>query len=117
MRLLPATLTALSVISTVHAQVALPPFPYQPPSADQGAKPTTSATTPNPQWSTLLGDLLYFYEAQRSGHLPSTKRTSWRNDSAVQDGQDVNLDLTGGYYDAGGMCMLIRTDVILLTSL
>jgi hypothetical protein len=53
--------------------------------------------------STMLGNLLYFYEAQRSGHLPSTKRTSWRNDSAVQDGQDVNLDLTGGYYDAGGM--------------
>ncbi|KZV77202.1 glycoside hydrolase family 9 protein, partial [Peniophora sp. CONT] len=51
---------------------------------------------PNPQWSNLLGDLLYFYEAQRSGTLPSTNRVSWRNSSAIQDG-----DLAGGYYDAG----------------
>jgi endoglucanase len=52
----------------------------------------------------LLGDLLFFYDAQRSGKLPASNRVSWRNDSALDDGQDVNLDLTGGYYDAGGMC-------------
>lgn len=25
----------------------------------------------------------------------------WRNDSALKDGFDNNIDLTGGYYDAG----------------
>ena len=59
-----------------------------------------------------------FYEAQRSGELPEDNRTPWRKDSATRDG-DVNkdgdfndvvkiggnlvpeIDLTGGYYDAG----------------
>lgn len=42
-----------------------------------------------------------FYEAQRSGVLPADQRVNWRFDSAVDDGQDVGLDLSGGYYDAG----------------
>ena len=33
--------------------------------------------------------------------MPSANRVSWRNDSCINDGQDVNLDLSGGYYDAG----------------
>ena len=44
-----------------------------------------------------------FYEAQRSGPLPSNNRIPWRGDSALGDGQDNGLDLTGGWYD--GMCM------------
>ncbi|KAA1466260.1 glycoside hydrolase family 9 protein [Dentipellis sp. KUC8613] len=86
---------------SVLGQVSLPNPPILPPDAESGAQPSSSSSTPNPQWSTLLGNLLYFYEAQRSGRLPSSKRVSWRNDSAVNDGQDVNLDLSGGYYDAG----------------
>ena len=42
---------------------------------------------------------LLFYEAQRSGPLPSNMRIDWRKDSALNDGSDVGLDLTGGYYD------------------
>ena len=42
---------------------------------------------------------LLFYEAQRSGKLPADQRVKWRKDSALDDGKDVNLDLTGGYYD------------------
>ena len=42
-----------------------------------------------------------FYEAQRSGDLPTSNRVSWRGDSALNDGADVGRDLTGGYYDAG----------------
>ncbi|KAA0200411.1 Glycosyl Hydrolase 9 [Hyalella azteca] len=42
-----------------------------------------------------------FYEAQRSGDLPSSQRVTWRQDSALNDGQDVGVDLAGGYYDAG----------------
>ncbi|HBB33561.1 MAG TPA: hypothetical protein DC064_17615 [Cyanobacteria bacterium UBA9273] len=44
---------------------------------------------------------IIFYEAQRSGDLPSTNRIPWRGDSALRDGADVGRDLSGGYYDAG----------------
>ncbi|KAG0610602.1 hypothetical protein M758_7G078000 [Ceratodon purpureus] len=50
--------------------------------------------------SALEKSLLYF-EAQRSGKLPSDQRVSWRGDSALNDGQEQGIDLTGGYYDAG----------------
>ena len=43
----------------------------------------------------------FFYEAQRSGPLPVTKRVLWRGDSGLADGADVGHDLTGGWYDAG----------------
>ncbi len=87
----------------VRAQLSMPSPPFLPPPASSGAQPSTQGSVPNPQWSTLLGNLLYFYEAQRSGRLPITNRVSWRNDSAVNDGSDVGLDLSGGYYDAGGI--------------
>ncbi len=44
---------------------------------------------------------LWFYEAQQSGDLPAWNRVSWRGDSGLNDGKDVGLDLTGGWYDAG----------------
>ncbi|MGA6161869.1 glycoside hydrolase family 9 protein [Amycolatopsis magusensis] len=44
---------------------------------------------------------ILFYDAQRSGALGSGNRVNWRGDSALADGQDVGLDLTGGFYDAG----------------
>ncbi len=90
-------------ISSVFAQLPLPQSPFLPPNASFGAVPSNDGPTPNPHWSTILGNLLWFYEAQRSGSLPSTNRVSWRNDSALDDGKDIGLDLTGGYYDAGGM--------------
>ncbi|MGB3614102.1 MAG: glycoside hydrolase family 9 protein, partial [Elainellaceae cyanobacterium] len=44
---------------------------------------------------------LLFYDAQRSGPLPDDSRIEWRGDSALADGADVGVDLSGGYYDAG----------------
>ncbi len=44
---------------------------------------------------------LLFYELQRSGELPPVTRCNWRGDSAMDDGKDVGLDLTGGWFDAG----------------
>ncbi|NEZ58644.1 glycoside hydrolase family 9 protein [Adonisia turfae] len=44
---------------------------------------------------------LLFIEAQRSGDLPKENRIAWRDDSALNDGADVGVDLSGGYYDAG----------------
>jgi endoglucanase len=93
-------------LTPVFAQLPLPNPPFLPPNTSVGAQPS-SGGSPNPQWSTLLGNLLYFYEAQRSGKLPSTKRVWWRNDSALNDGQDNGLDLSGGYYDAGGKSYIL----------
>jgi len=42
-----------------------------------------------------------FYEAQRSGKLPSNNRVPWRKDSAVNDVGENGEDLSGGWYDAG----------------
>ncbi|XP_010503056.1 PREDICTED: endoglucanase 16-like [Camelina sativa] len=44
---------------------------------------------------------LIFLEAQRSGKLPTNNRVPWRGDSALDDGKLCNVDLSGGYYDAG----------------
>ncbi|XP_027359561.1 endoglucanase 13-like [Abrus precatorius] len=44
---------------------------------------------------------LLFFEGQRSGKLPPNQRVNWRGDSGLTDGHDANIDLTGGYYDAG----------------
>jgi len=44
---------------------------------------------------------IIFYEFQRSGKLPADKRDNWRGDSGMNDGKDQNVDLTGGWYDAG----------------
>ncbi len=49
----------------------------------------------------VLQKSLYFYEAQQSGELSAENRVEWRGPSALDDGLDVSLDLTGGWYDAG----------------
>ena len=48
-----------------------------------------------------LSKSILFYAAQRSGDLPDNNPVTWRKDSALNDGQDVGRDLSGGYYDAG----------------
>ena len=85
------------------AQLPLPDQPWTPPNATTGTE-SSNGTSPNSQWTTLLGNLLYFYDEQRSGNLSSHNRVSWRNSSALADGKDAGLDLSGGYYDAGGAC-------------
>ncbi|MBY9007667.1 MAG: glycoside hydrolase family 9 protein [Candidatus Lokiarchaeota archaeon] len=44
---------------------------------------------------------VYFYMQQRSGVLPDDNPVIWRGDSALNDGEDWGVNLTGGYYDAG----------------
>ncbi|KAL2609249.1 hypothetical protein R1flu_027822 [Riccia fluitans] len=48
-----------------------------------------------------LSKSLLFLQAQRSGKLPEDQKVTWRGDSALEDGKLANVDLTGGYYDAG----------------
>ncbi|XP_042059765.1 endoglucanase 19-like [Salvia splendens] len=48
-----------------------------------------------------LAKSILYYEGQRSGKLPATQRVTWRKDSAICDGRDKGVDLSGGCYDAG----------------
>ena len=50
-------------------------------------------------YKTVLRDSLLFYEAQRSGKLPTDRKVTWRKDSALNDKGQKGEDLTGGYYD------------------
>ncbi|KAM7475070.1 hypothetical protein LguiB_022313 [Lonicera macranthoides] len=48
-----------------------------------------------------LSKSIIFFEGQRSGFLPQDQKISWRANSGLGDGSTMNVDLTGGYYDAG----------------
>jgi endoglucanase len=52
-------------------------------------------------YAEVLQKSMWFYEAQRSGELPADNRVEWRGASAIKDGSDVGVDLSGGWYDAG----------------
>lgn len=64
--------------------------------SDPGLSPFDSA-----DYSQALNLSMQFYYVQYSGDLPSNFPITWRGDSALNDGQDVGRDLTGGWYDAG----------------
>lgn len=53
--------------------------------------------------SELVGKGWLFYEAQRSGKLPTDNQIPWRGDSFLDDGSShvPPLDLEGGWHDAG----------------
>ncbi|OXM75699.1 endoglucanase [Cryptococcus neoformans Bt63] len=94
-------LALVSLSSLTRAQLTPSPT-YSPPTSSAGL--AASNETPNTQWSNVLGNSLWFYDAQRSGRLDEGtygNRVDWRNDSALEDGSDWGLDLVGGWYDAG----------------
>eukprot|EP00002_Diphylleia_rotans_P008570 TRINITY_DN1848_c0_g2_i2.p1 TRINITY_DN1848_c0_g2~~TRINITY_DN1848_c0_g2_i2.p1 ORF type:complete len:402 (-),score=83.43 TRINITY_DN1848_c0_g2_i2:513-1718(-) len=65
---------------------------------------TPSEQDPMPaayNYAQALQHTVFFYEAQRSGKLPSSNRVTWRGDSFMNDGKDIGKDLTGGWFDAG----------------
>jgi Glycosyl hydrolase family 9/Cellulose binding domain/Secretion system C-terminal sorting domain/Divergent InlB B-repeat domain len=53
------------------------------------------------QYADVLQKSMFFYQAQQSGTLPASNKVSWRANSGLTDGSDVNKNLTGGWYDAG----------------
>eukprot|EP00249_Psilotum_nudum_P037188 c982_g2_i1 orf=1-648(-) len=53
-----------------------------------------------PNYTNALSKAIMFYEGQRSGHLPTNQRLTWRKDSGMNDGMMAKVDLKGGYYDA-----------------
>ncbi len=80
-----AAMTSLLAIATFTVAVAQP----------------SEAAVGRFNYAEALQKSLLFYEAQISGPKPSWSRVSWRGDSALHDGSDVGLDLTGGWFDAG----------------
>lgn len=68
-------------------------------AAPVGATPAAAAPAFN--YGEALQKSIWFYDAQHSGALGADNRVSWRGDSALTDGRDVGVDLTGGFYDAG----------------
>jgi len=54
-----------------------------------------SGSSKKKDYGVALGKSILFYEAQRSGKLPSPNPVPWRGDSALGD------CVTGGWYDAG----------------
>ena len=55
-------------------------------------------------YENALGQSLKFLEVQRSGRLsesPGGYRVDWRHDQLLHDGEDVGLELVGGWYEAG----------------
>ncbi len=64
-----------------------------------GLEITNQASSYN--YAEALQKSIYFYMQQRSGDLSDSNPVIWRGDSGMNDGVDVGLDLTGGYYDAG----------------
>ncbi|KAE8022241.1 hypothetical protein FH972_008057 [Carpinus fangiana] len=55
----------------------------------------------NPNYKEALAKSLLFFQGQRSGRLPKSQQITWRSNSGLSDGRLANVDLTGGYYDAG----------------
>ena len=99
--------------SPVEEPTAEPPYTEEP-VAEQPAVEEPVVEQPSPEepsasageesgvsYGEVLQKSLLFYEAQRSGDLPDNNRIAWRGDSALNDGADVGVDLSGGYYDAG----------------
>ncbi|MDP4625328.1 MAG: glycoside hydrolase family 9 protein [Akkermansiaceae bacterium] len=90
------TLTNPTGGSTIRTAQAIGSI-YDNDGSGSGGKPQTG----NYNFAEVLQKSLQFYDAQRSGKLPDDFRIPWRGHSALTDGSDVDLNLTGGFYDAG----------------
>lgn len=99
--MLPSLLVALLVGAGRTLSQIQPESVYEPPADTQGTVPSNRSSGVNQQWANLMGNALYFYDVQRAGTLPNDFRVEWRNDTVPDDGKDVGLDLSGGFFDAG----------------
>jgi len=67
---------------------------------------TQAATSPRSgdsyySYGEAMQKAILFYKANRLGDLPDDYILPYRDDAAMTDGEDVGLDLTGGWADAG----------------
>ena len=100
MRKVGRKITAFALTATVSVQMLLLPKGIGSISV-QAADEENSATEKTYDYGRAWQQTLMFYEFQKSGKLSGTDRNNWKGDSCVHDGEDVGLDLTGGWYDAG----------------
>lgn len=59
----------------------------------------------------VLGMSYEFYQGQMSGELPAWNallysKGGWKKSAHLNDGSPIGVNLVGGFYDAGGMCVL-----------
>ncbi|KAH8553780.1 EndoEXOCELLULASE [Umbelopsis sp. PMI_123] len=71
----------------------------------------------NQNYALAFQTSIHWFEAQTSGTKPSWSTITWRGNSALLDGKDHGLDLTGGWYDAGdhvkfGLPMAYTTTIL-----
>lgn len=83
----------LSILTAAALSLAIVKLPTVNVSAD--------GSSGNYNYAEALQKSLMFYELQMSGKMPDYLRCNWKGDSCVNDGSDVGLDLSGGWYDAG----------------
>lgn len=55
------------------------------------------AISANSDYGDALTKSLLYFEAQRSGKLPSNQRVTWRGDSALRDGSDAHVIIKPNY--------------------
>lgn len=70
------------------------------PCAPSAATSALDASLLHYDYGDVLGKGILFYEAQRSGNQQSA-RVPFRKPATLNDGADVGMDLSGGWYDAG----------------
>ncbi|XP_078657278.1 endoglucanase E-4-like [Branchiostoma floridae x Branchiostoma belcheri] len=89
---------------TTHHPSTSHTHPTSPTAATQGSATTVGVVPPVVgayDYVDALHKSILFYEAQRAGNLPGNNRIPWRRSCCQGDGQDVGLDLSGGWFDAG----------------
>jgi len=92
MRLSRAIITILVISLLLPSTVVTP-------QTHAASSPRTGGAFYN--YGEALQKALLFYKANRLGDLPDDYILPYRADAAMTDGQDVGLDLTGGWADAG----------------
>ncbi|KAJ7556622.1 hypothetical protein O6H91_05G090700 [Diphasiastrum complanatum] len=88
-------------ILTPPAPAGARPFPSSSSKQPPVAAPLSSPAVPVSKYAEALKVTMNFFDIQKSGRLPTGFPISWRGNSALDDGSDAGLDLTGGLYDAG----------------
>ena len=97
----PGSLTDSPRNTRVQGRRVTAALPSASPTPTIPPEPTPRPTPPGINYAEALQKSLLFYDAQRSGALPPDRRVRWRGDSALRDGTEAGIDLSGGYYDAG----------------
>ncbi|CAA6656207.1 unnamed protein product [Spirodela intermedia] len=91
----------LFILLPAVAAVLLPQFTATVSRGDGRHRHPLRSRRRSHDYPAALEKCLLFFEGQRSGKLPSSQRLDWRGDSGLHDGDQIGVDLVGGYYDAG----------------